>query len=175
MKIKILILVLVTSIILYLIITVDFVSISGRFVPDPDEECPITVSWNGIVPGVSNKDDVIRILGIPDEASFVKRDNVFAEEYRYKLQSTKVYDSNDFQRYDYVMFDITGRVIQMYRNVIDIDGQYHQVSEYTKIYGTELDLAYQNSTYRPNRKMLIETYVDNYYDLLESFYVSWLD
>jgi hypothetical protein len=91
------------------------------------------------------------------------------------LQSTKVYDSNDFQRYDYVMFDITGRVIQMYRNVIDIDGQYHQVSEYTKIYGTELDLAYQNSTYRPNRKMLIETYVDNYYDLLESFYVSWLD
>ena len=36
--------------------------------PEPEEECPLGVlSWNGLQPGVSTQEDVLAVLGEPDE------------------------------------------------------------------------------------------------------------
>lgn len=110
--------------------------------PAPEEECPMGVlSWNGLQPGVSTKEDVLAALGEPDEQGwrtyvYTARPESREWYFRYAKEKLEYFayfvDDGKISEYlgrDYVYFYPDDRVYWISVVIGDRDGEFHTIQE----------------------------------------------
>ncbi len=110
--------------------------------PEPEEECPLGVlSWNGLQPGVSTKEDVLAALGEPDEQGwqsyvYIARPEASIWYFKYAKEKIEYFayfvDDGKISEYldmDYVYFYPDDRVYWMSIVVGDRDGKFQTIQE----------------------------------------------
>jgi len=118
--------------------------------PEPEVNCPHTLSWQGLVPGQSRRQDVIDTLGSPyktGEKTFSGRTYPY---YAYQVNGGKI---ADFVQ-DRIFFNADDSIIWIESVIADRDGASHAVSETIAPIGNIVDVAYWNSDYTPGSKQI---------------------
>ncbi len=131
--------------------------------PEPEEECPLGVlSWNGLQPGVSTQEDVLAMLGEPDERGwksyayvirpeatdwFIRNAKEKLEYFGYVVNDGKI---SEWLDRDYVYFYPDGRVYWISAVVGDRDGKFHTVQELAGNMWSQVD-AIEINHYKNNR------------------------
>jgi hypothetical protein len=114
-------------------------AIKNTAIEPPETACQMEPpSWQGIVPGQSNKADVVEILGQPVEEMQLGEAHVFT--YPPILELASSYGNMiGFRKDDVVDW------VDMW--VLDSDGEFHTVAEIAHSYGTTLDRVYVNGSF----------------------------
>ncbi|MBI5936192.1 MAG: hypothetical protein HY867_21000 [Chloroflexi bacterium] len=116
-------------------------------IPSPERSCKSTIDWQGLIPGQSNTEDVIRILGKPSKKGRIKFED---------------------KRISYYAYDVGGGVIANYAKnrifftkdgVIDwmeiIEGDrtdsVETAFDFVSLLGSELDVVYSNNNFKPGK------------------------
>ncbi len=122
-------------------------SLPGQVVlPTPEASCHATLSWRGITPGKSTRQDVTDALGPPAETGTEQFDQRTVPFYAYRV------DNGTIAQYvqDRIFFRSDGVVDWLEVIVADRDGKYHPIRDMLNELGSTLDTIYWNNNYRPN-------------------------
>jgi hypothetical protein len=113
--------------------------------PQPEQVCAKSIDWRGIKPGVSTKQDVVNLLGEPEDQGF-KRMTATSGANSFPFYTYKV-DGGEIPGFvkNRIFFRADGVVDWIEVIVGDQDGSYHKVSEIAAELGNTLDAFYINS------------------------------
>lgn len=113
--------------------------------PPPEARCHQPVTWHGIKPGISTRQEVHSILGRPDASG--------VEWFNGGIILVDAYDipTGDIAAHarDMIFFRADGVVSWIEAIVADRDGRFHPIQETVAQLGPKLDAVYANSNYRP--------------------------
>ncbi len=114
--------------------------------PPPLEQCAAVLSWQGLIPGQSTRQDVINALGKPFKKGRIEFYDGYISYYAYPL------DGGVISKYmqDRIFFRSDGVIDWMEIIEADRDGSFHTMLDTVKQVGNELDVVYSNNTYNPH-------------------------
>ena len=111
-------------------------------VPPPVISCPTPLVWKTIIPGIATRQDVVDVLGNPDDKGKIRfDDDRTISYYAYNLEDGKIAEFTQHR----VFFRPDGKVEWIEAIVADSDGDYHTVQEWTDRIGNTLDTVYFNN------------------------------
>jgi len=122
--------------------------VASSIIPSPERTCKSTVDWQGLIPGQSNTEDVIRILGNPSEKGKIKFENKRISYYAYDVDGGVIADYAKNR----IFFTKDGVIDWMEIIEGDRTDRVEMVFDVVSLLGNELDVVYSNNTYRPENK-----------------------
>jgi hypothetical protein len=121
----------------------------------PKFACPVKLNWKGIVPGVSTRQDVLSLLGNPDEEGRLKfKDSKTIPYFGYRVAGGVIAEFVQHR----IFFRADGKVDWIVVIVADSDGKFHSAQEVAEQLGYTVDIVYTNNDFNP--------YADFQYDVL---------
>jgi hypothetical protein len=132
--------------ILFLFFIVCVCACNGTSDSTPSRECPVTIDWQGIVPGVTQKDEVLRILGEPLRLDDSRSDLLVAI-FKEGIDNRMLESPGT----TYIIFDESDTVIYINRSLVDED-RYYQIADFLILTGNTFDIIYANTTGNPYYK-----------------------
>jgi hypothetical protein len=114
--------------------------------PHPESVCAAELNWQGLVPGRSTQQDVVKALGNPTSTGSARFDDRQFSFYTYAVEGGRV------SKYvsDRIFFEQDGVIDWIEVVVADRDGQFHPAQEILGELGNTIDTAYLNSSYNPS-------------------------
>jgi len=114
--------------------------------PPSNAICPVSLDWKSIQPGKTTRQDVLHLLGKPDEQGTTKYvDGSVIPYFAYKIEGGEIARYMQHRIY----FRSDGKVDWIEVIVADYDGKFHPVREVIDQLGDTLDTVYNNSTNNP--------------------------
>lgn len=117
----------------------------ASYLPTPDSKCNAELSWNGLIPGKSTREDVERVLGTPIEKGKLKFQDRNISYYAYKVNGGEI---SAYAR-DRIFFRSNGLIDWMEIIEADRNGQFEAVFDTVVQLGNKVDTVYSNNNYRP--------------------------
>ncbi len=108
-------------------------------------DCQNKDNWQGIIPGVTTKREVVEILGKPDKESIVERDGLSILVLEYDINSGIVAEYAK----DKIYFKEDDVVLWIEEIVADRDGKFVPISMEIEKYGKLVNTVYENNNYVP--------------------------
>jgi hypothetical protein len=115
----------------------------------PKFACPVKIDWKGIIPGVSTGQDVLTLLGNPDEKGNVKYlDNVTIPYFGYHTEGGVIAEFVQHR----IFFRSDSKVDYIADIIADSDGKFHSAQEIADQLGYTVDMVETNSNFNPFAK-----------------------
>lgn len=114
--------------------------------PPPETECQVDLSWHGLIPGQSTREDAVKQLGEPTEKGKMKFGHKKISYFAYKVGGGEISKYG----FDRIFFRANGVIDWMEIIEADRDGEFEMVFETVMQLGNTIDVFYTNNNYRPD-------------------------
>lgn len=118
--------------------------------PPPQTACNTDASWRGIQPGKSSRQDVVDILGQPQETGMKGSGATIYSYFTYTVDGGVIAEYAT----DRIFFHLDGVVAWMEIVAGDRNGSYGNISDLTVELGTTLDTIFMNNNYDPRKNQI---------------------
>lgn len=114
--------------------------------PSPETKCQVDLSWHGLIPGQSTREEVVKQLGKPAEKGKLKFGDKKISYYAYKVNGGEISKYG----FDRIFFRPDGVIDWMEIIEADRNGKFETVFETVLRLENTVDVVYTNNNYRPD-------------------------